>query len=235
VLRPPGSRARGPDRHRRVRASADFGDTFWIGATVGTKIADINLHGSVVYGQRRLWSATNQALIDESGYGVQVTAQVPLGPVATWWQAWYTTGDKARPTGGGCADVTVHPACGKLIQGLDFSTQANSTNLLGDTDKLPIPITGASWGNVPFVAEFLRGMFLVGAPGFGSTHTPTRPGRGCRRLGDLCAHPGRLAGGGVGFLAATEDTQGCVADPGDREHPVRRRRVWRQAIRSTAA
>ncbi|MBI4014217.1 MAG: hypothetical protein HY359_18010 [Candidatus Rokubacteria bacterium] len=191
--------------------SADLGDTWWGGLTAGTKIAGITLHGSFVYGQRQLFSATNQNLVEESGWGLQFVGQVPLGPLATWWQAWYTSGDKARPTGGGCADVTVHPACGKLIQGLDFSTQANSTNLLGDSDKLPIPITGASWGNVPFVAEFLRGMFLVGAPGFGSTHYADATGTwGIGGSATYALTPAFSLGGGVAFLAATEDSQGCV-------------------------
>ena len=191
--------------------SADFLDTFWLGGTVGTKIAGITLHGSAVYGLRQLWSATNQAIIEESGYGLQLVAQVPLGPLSTWWHAWYTSGDESRITGGGCEDVTAHPACGRLIQGLDFSTNNNSTNLLRDSDKLPLPITGASWGNVPFVAEFLRGMFLIGAPGFGSTHYADATGTwGLGGSATYALTPAFSVGGGVAYLAATEESTGCV-------------------------
>jgi hypothetical protein len=195
--------------------SADFGDTWWGGLTVGTKLGGITLHGTFVYGQRELFSAANQALIEESGWGLQVTAQVPLGPLSTWWHAWYTSGDERRITGGGCADVTVHPACGRLAPGIDFSTTSNSTNLTQDSDKLPIPITGASWGNVPFILEFVRGMATIGAPGFGSTHYSDVTGTwGIGGSATYSLTPAVSVGGGVGYLAATEDTATCVLAAG---------------------
>ncbi len=195
--------------------SADFLDTWWGGLTAGTKIADITLHGAFVYGQRQLWSATNQNIVEESGWGAQVVAQVPIGPVATWWHGWYTSGDKARITGGGCEDVTSHPGCGKLIQGLDFSTNANSTNLLGDSDKLPIPITGASWANVPFIMEFIKGLTTIGAPGFGSTHYADSTGTwGIGGSVIYAVTPAFSVGGGAGYMAATEDSQGCIVTLG---------------------
>jgi hypothetical protein len=195
--------------------SADVLDTWWGGLTAGTKIAGITLHGSFVYGQRQLFSAPNQRLIEESGYGLQFTAQVPLGPLSTWWNAWYTSGDESRITGGGCADVTTHPACGKLIQGLDFSTTSNSTNLVQDSDKLPLPITGASWGGVPFVMEFTRSLALIGAPGFGGTHYSDVTGTwGIGGSATYSLTPAFSVGGGVGYLAATEDSSGCVLTVG---------------------
>jgi hypothetical protein len=202
--------------------SNDFGDSFWAGATAATKIGPASLHGTFVYGQRSLFSATNQAQIDESGYGLQLVAQVPIGPLATWWHAWYTSGDKSRITGGGCADVTVHPACGKLIQGLDLSTTANSTNLLGDSDKLPIPDTGASWSSVPYVMEFIKGLASIGAPGFGSTHYSDSTGTwGIGGSAIYSITPAFSVGGGVGYLAATEDSQGCVVFLGGTATPTR--------------
>jgi hypothetical protein len=196
--------------------SSDFGDTFWIGSTVGAKVASINLHGSFVYGERALFSAANSASgigseqIEESGFGVQLTAQVPIGPVSTWWHAWYTTGDESRINGGGCADVTTHPQCGSAAlaaQGIDLSTRANTTNLRGDSDKLPIPDTGASWSSVPYVLEFTKGLASLGAPGFGSTHYSDSTGTwGIGGSASYALTPALSLGGGVGYMSETDST-----------------------------
>ncbi len=197
--------------------STDFGDTYWVGGTAGTKLAGVTLHGSLVYGQRKLWSAPNQNIIEESGFGVQLIAQAPIGPLAVTGQAWYTDGDKNRITGGGCADVTVHPECGKLPAGLDFSTNAQSQNLTRDSDKMPIPDTGASWGNMPYIAEFIRGLFTVGAPGFGSTHYADVSGTwGVGGSVSYSLTPAFSVAGGIGYISATEDrtTGGCAGGAG---------------------
>jgi hypothetical protein len=207
--------------------STDTGDNFWIGATAATKIGPASLHFSGVYGQRKLFSAPNQTLIEESGYGFQAVAQVPLGPLATWWHAWYESGDKSRIAGGGCEDVTAHPGCSnspntRLIQGLDFTTNNNSTNLLGDSDRLPLPITQASWSSVPYVMEFIRGLASIGAPGFGSTHYSDSTGTyGVGGSAIYSITPAFSVGGGVGYLAATEDSQTCVVISGGTFTPTR--------------
>jgi hypothetical protein len=195
--------------------SEDFGDTFWVGATAGTKIAGITLHGAFVYGQRRLWSIPIQTQIEESGYGFQFVAQAPLGPVSTWWHAWYISGDETRITGGCVECVTAHPAgrqpLPNLTPGLDFSTNANGNNLIVDSDKLPLPITGASWANVPFVAEFVRGITTVGAPGFGSTHYSDATGTwGIGGSATYALTPAFSVGGGVAYIEAVESATTCA-------------------------
>ena len=199
--------------------SADFGDNFWIGGTVGAKVANITLHGSAVYGQRQLWSQANQTVIEEAGYGFQFTAQVPFGPISTWWHAWYTSGDEARITGGCAECVRAHPAATQplpnLTPGLDFSTNNNSYNLLQDSDKLPLPITGASWSSVPYVAEFIKGLASVGAPGFGSTHYSDSTGTyGIGGSASYSLTPALSVGGGVGYIASTEEATTCLAPAG---------------------
>ena len=73
----------------------------WVGGTVAAKVGTINLDAMAVYGQRQLFSASNSAtglgpeLVEESGFGVWVTARVPIGPLSTRWHGWYTTGDIA--------------------------------------------------------------------------------------------------------------------------------------------
>jgi hypothetical protein len=199
--------------------SADFGDNFWIGGTVGAKVASMNLHGSFVYGQRQLWSQILQSSIEESGYGVQFTARVPFGPVSTWWHAWYISGDESR-IAGGCAEcVRTHPLAtqplpggGAIPPGVDFSTNNNSYNLIEDSDKLPLPITGASWSSVPYVAEFIKGLASVGAPGFGSTHYSDSTGTwGIGGSASYSLTPALSVGGGIGFISAVEDGGVCTS------------------------
>jgi hypothetical protein len=193
----------------------NFGDSFWVGATAATKIGPAALHGSFVYGQRRLWSVPIQSKIKEEGYGFQVTAQVPIGPVATWWQGWYTSGDEARITGGCPECVRTHPAATQpfpnLTPGLDFSTNAQSYNLVQKSDKLPLPDAGASWANGPFIMEFIKGLATIGAPGFGSTHYSDPTGTyGVGGSATYSLTPALSIGGGIGYLAATEDSKQCA-------------------------
>ncbi len=197
--------------------STDFGDNFWIGATAATKIGAFGLHFSAVYGQRTLFSAPRSAAglsetIEETGYGFQFVGQVPLGPLATWWHAWYESGDKTRIAGGGCEDVTAHPACTSLVPGIDFTTNNNSTKLIQDSDRLPLPITQASWSSVPYVMEFIRGLASIGAPGFGSTHYSDSTGTyGFGGSAIYSITPAFSVGGGAGYLGAVEDSGSCIA------------------------
>ena len=130
--------------------------------------------------------------------------------MSTWWHAWYTSGDESRITGGCAECVRAHPAATQplpnLTPGLDFSTNNNSYNLVQDSDKLPLPITGASWSSVPYVAEFIKGLASVGAPGFGSTHYSDATGTyGIGGSASYSLTPALSVGGGIGFIAATEE------------------------------
>src|SRR5262249_22050641 len=111
--------------------SDNFADRYWGGATAAAKVGPASLPSPLVNGNRKLWSVPAQTKIDMRGFGIQLVAQVPIGPVATWWHAWYTDGDKQSITGGGCFDVTAHPQCSGLPAGVDLSTNAtNNTNLI---------------------------------------------------------------------------------------------------------
>ncbi len=179
---------------------ADFGDTFWVGGTASAKIATVSLDGTVVYGQRALFSAANNANIEESGWAAQLTARVPIGPLSTWWNGWYTTGDDNRIVGTRASKFRAPGA------GQDFSTASNTTRLNADSDKLPIPIASTSWLGVPFQAEFMFGARTVGVPFVGSPlyldPTGTWGGGGSAIY---ALTPAISLGGGVGYVAATED------------------------------
>ena len=134
--------------------SASFGDTFWVGGTAGVKIGDIKLDGTVVYGQRALFCSAgalcSKEVIKEKGYGVNVTARVPIGPLSTWWNGWYTSGDKNRIAGGSGSFPSGEPvapstAAPRVKPGTcqDFTTASNSTKLCKNSDKMPIPDAGA--------------------------------------------------------------------------------------------
>ncbi|MBI4454710.1 MAG: hypothetical protein HY644_02290 [Acidobacteria bacterium] len=65
--------------------SADFWDTFWIGATAGAKLAGIDLEGSFIYGQRRLWCPMwEDPKFEQPGFGINFTARLPLEPAPIW-------------------------------------------------------------------------------------------------------------------------------------------------------
>ncbi|MBI3454464.1 MAG: hypothetical protein HY002_01575 [Candidatus Rokubacteria bacterium] len=161
----------------------------------------------MIHGQRALYSASLDRTIEERGWGAQLVARVPVGPLRTWWLGRYMSGDKSRIAGGGCHTLpTPHPLCTRLPAGTEFSTRPFTTNLTRDSDKLPIPSSGASWFTVPFVAEYLFGLPTLGAPGFGgSTHYGDSTGTwtvGGSALLPLA--PTFSVGGGVAYVAATE-------------------------------
>jgi len=179
---------------------ADFGDTFWIGGTVGTKIATVSLDGTVVYGKRALFSAANNTNIEESGYGINVSARAPIGLLSTWINGWYTTGDKNRIVG------TTASAARSPGTGQDFSTVSNTSRLNGDSDKLPIPVKGKSWGGVPFVAEALFGHRTLGGPEIGQSLYQDPSGTwGVGGSATYALAPALSVGGGAAFVGATED------------------------------
>lgn len=178
---------------------ADVDDTFWFGATFGTKIGTINLDATYVYGKRALYSAATDKNIEESGHGVQVTARIPVGPLSTWVHAWYTTGDENRIVGTS-ASSKVSPGTGQ-----DFSTASASTKLNKDSDKLPISIKAKSWGGAPFVGEALFGHRTLGAPELGQSLYQDPTGTwGVGGSATYALTPALSAGGGVAFVGATE-------------------------------
>jgi hypothetical protein len=186
--------------------SASFGDTFWVGGTVGAKVANINLDGTVVYGQRQLFSAALDRNVEESGFGLQFTARLPIGPVSTWFHAWYTTGDERRIVG-------TNPGVPALSLGnRDFSTVSNTTRLTQDSDKLPVPIGGASWLGAPFVAEALIHGRTTGNISFGQPLYNDATGTwGIGGSATYALLPSLSVGGGVAYVEATE--KGTAGQP----------------------
>jgi hypothetical protein len=167
----------------RNLAGQSFGDTFWIGATANANIGTINLDGGLVYGQRAHAAVGSPGnTFDESGYGVNVTARIPIGPVNVALHGFYTSGDDTRPAGG--------PSGGALTK---------------DSDRLPVPVAGASWGNVPYIAEFIMGGVTLEQFGVG-TATDENPA-GLYAIGAAVTYgltPDLVLGGGVAYVGATD-------------------------------
>jgi hypothetical protein len=174
----------------------DFGDTFWVGGTVGAKIGTIQLDGQFVYGQR----AYNAAAInncgqpcEESGYGGFVLARLPVGPVSANVLGWYTSGDEVRRPGGGA-------------QGAG----SNLVTLTEDSDKLPMPWAGGGWfnGGGAYMGEWLLGLSSIGNPGPGSVAGQTfgdptgTYGVGASAIYALT--PALSLGGGAAYIGASD-------------------------------
>jgi hypothetical protein len=181
-------------------AGQNLGDQFWVGATVGANLGVVKLDGAVVYGQRQIARAAVAGPGDpfeESGFGAFVTAQLPVGPLNVFAVGWYTTGDD-----------TVGPA-GCVGQGTNAGclAQGSARTLTKDSDKLPIPESGAGWfgGGGPFVAEWILGNSSIGAPSIGQVHyaDPT----GTYGLGGSATYaltPALSVGGGAAYVGATD-------------------------------
>jgi hypothetical protein len=171
--------------------ASDFGDTFWVGSTLGFKLGNVTLDGTIVYGQRRLPcvgpGCDSDGTAEESGYGLQLTARVPIGPVSVWAHGWYTSGDENRGPG--------------TVSGLSSGT------LTGDSDKLPIVIAGTSWGSAPFVGEYITGLRTLGSPAVQNQGTYLDPSGqyGIGGSGTFAITPALSVGGGLAYIGATED------------------------------
>ena len=184
-------------------AGFNIGDTFWIGATVGAKLGTIQLDGAMVYGQRaRGGVVAGTGPFEESGFGTFVTAQAPVGPVNVFAVGWYTTGDD-----------TVGPA-GCVGPAKRTNCDTANYNITKDSDKLPLPDSGASWfgGGGPFIAEWLLGNSSIGAPGIGQVQYADPTGTwGLGASATYALTPALSFGGGVAYVMAT-DTAGPYGD-----------------------
>ncbi len=177
-------------------AGQDFGDTFWVGGTVGAKLGTIQLDGQFVYGQRAYISAPGagcQPTCEESGYGGYVLARLPVGPVSVNALGWYTSGDDVRRPGGGA-------------QGAG----SNTVRLTQDSDKLPMPWQGGGWfnGGGAYMGEWLLGLSTIGNPGPGSVAGQTfgdpTGTYGFGGSGIYSLTPALSAGGGVAWIGASD-------------------------------
>jgi hypothetical protein len=180
-------------------AGQSIGDTFWVGATVGAKIGDIALDGAVVYGQRAIARAASAGAgnpFSEEGFGAFVTARLPVGPVSIFAVGWYTTGDDTVGPAG-CVPGTT---AGCVAQGA-------ARTLTKDSDKLPIPESGAGWfgGGGPYIAEWLFGNSSLGAPSVGQVHYADPTGTsGVGASATYALTPAFSVGGGAAFVFATD-------------------------------
>jgi uncharacterized protein YciU (UPF0263 family) len=186
-------------------AGQSIGDNIWIGATFGAKLGTVQLDAGFVWGQRDIApSATAIAAghsasspFSESGYGGYVMAQVPLGPINLTGLGWYTSGD-SQVGPAGCVGPGTSAGC---------VAQGASRTLNKDSDKLPIPESGAGWfgGGGDYIAEWIMGNESIGGPSIGQVHyaDPT----GTYGLGAAVTYaltPALSLGGGVAYVGATD-------------------------------
>jgi hypothetical protein len=187
--------------NENAMSGQDFGDTFWVGATVGAKVGDIQLDGAFVYGQR----AFNAAAIsncgqpcEEAGYGGYLLARFPVGPLNLNALGWYTSGDDVRGPGG--------PLKG-----------SNVVQLTQDSDKLPMPWNGGGWfnGGGAYMGEWQLGLSSIGNPGpTGVTGDTFGDPTGTYGFGTSAIYaltPALSFGGGVAYIGAS-DAQGDWGD-----------------------
>ncbi|MGH7358310.1 MAG: hypothetical protein ACREJR_05795, partial [Candidatus Rokuibacteriota bacterium] len=177
----------------------DFGDTFFVGATVGAKLGDIQLDGAVVYGMRAFAPALGASCnpCSEEGFGAFVTARFPVGPVSLFVVGWYTTGDDTVGPAG-CVGAGSNAGC---------SAQGAARTLTKDSDKLPIPESGAGWfgGGGPYIAEWLFGNSSIGAPSIGQVQYADPTGTwGAGASVSYAITPALSVGGGAAYVMATD-------------------------------
>lgn len=181
-------------------AGQSFGDNFWFGATFSTKMGNINLHASALYGQRvfaRAAGVPAGSPFEESGFGGYVAVTAPVGPVSVFGVAWYTTGDDAVGPGS-CTPNVAPGTCG-----------AAARTLTKDSDKLPMVTAGSGWfgGGGPYIAEWLFSTQALGSPGVGRGQLLYADPTGTWGLGGSASYnltPALSVGGGVALVAATD-------------------------------
>jgi hypothetical protein len=200
--------------NEQSRPGFNLGDTFFVGATVGAKLGTIQLDGAVVYGMRAFApSASSIAAghnpgdpFSEEGVGGFVTAQVPIGPVNVFVVGWYTTGDSdVGPAGCGISGTGVVTPRSNVGCG----AQGTARVLNKDSDKLPIPESGAGWfgGGGPYIAEWLFGNQLIGGPSIGQVHYADPTGTyGVGGSATYALTPAFSIGGGAAYVGATDQS-----------------------------
>jgi hypothetical protein len=124
-------------------------------------------------------------------------AQVPLGPINLTGLGWYTSGD-SQVGPAGCVGPGTSAGC---------VAQGSARTLNKDSDKLPIPESGAGWfgGGGDYIAEWIMGNESIGGPSIGQVHyaDPT----GTYGLGAAVTYaltPALSLGGGVAYVGATD-------------------------------
>jgi hypothetical protein len=113
---------------------------------------------------------------------------------------WYTTGDDTVGPAN-CAGVGSNAGCGPT------GITGAARTLTKDSDKLPIPESGAGWfgGGGPYIAEWLFGNSSIGAPGIGQVHYADPTGTwGLGASASYALTPAFSVGGGVAYVMATD-------------------------------
>jgi hypothetical protein len=200
-------------------AGQSIGDNIWIGGTFGAKLGTVQLDAGVVWGQRAIAPSPGaiagghsaSSPFNETGYGGYVVAQVPIGPINLTGVGWYTSGDsQVGPAGCGITGT------GVVAKGTNVGcvAQGSARVLNKDSDKLPIPESGAGWfgGGGDYIAEWIMGNESIGGPSIGQVHyaDPT----GTYGLGAAVSYaltPALTLGGGLAYVAAS-DQQGPYGD-----------------------
>jgi hypothetical protein len=192
-------------------AGFNLGDSFWIGATVGAKVGDVQLDGAVVYGQRaysRAIAAGPGSPFEESGFGAFVTARLPIGPLSVFAIGWYTTGDdQVGPAGCGVNAAGAVVAGTNAGCGAPGGTGVSPRRLPGDSDKLPVPNSTGMWfgGGGPYIAEWLFGNSSIGTPGIGQVQYADPSGTyGFGGSVSYALTPAVSVGGGAAYVGATD-------------------------------
>lgn len=170
---------------------SDFGDTFWIGGTLGAKVSDVAIDLAVVGGQRKLACPTcAKGNAERKGWGTIVGVRAPAGPLTVNGSAWYTSGDKTEAPG----TITAGP-------------------VTGNSDRMPTPEFQGSWYPRPLIAEAFAGHQTIGGPG-GSPSPYYAELAGTYGLGASALYsvmPELTIGGGLAYVGAS-DAKGLFGD-----------------------
>ncbi|PYM64167.1 MAG: hypothetical protein DMD79_07070, partial [Candidatus Rokuibacteriota bacterium] len=204
---------------------SDVGDTFFVGGTFSGKIAGIGLDGGVLYGQRQLPGAlgASKPTFQESGWGFDVAATIPINPVTVTVEGWYTSGDKNRApgdtsfaNGAGTAQVTRNgksscatpPAgyTGCFTNNNGGANSQNNSGLVRDSDRLPSPDDQGTWYTRPLIAEIFFGEQTIGGPPEGTSPTyAEKPGTyGVGGAAMLAITPSLSVGAGAAYVGASD-------------------------------
>jgi YfaZ precursor len=212
---------------------SNVGDTLFVGGTFSGKIGTIGLDGGIVYGQRQLPGALNatcsagvgKCTFQESGWGFDVAATIPINPVTVTVQGWYTSGDKDRApgdtsfaNGAGNAVITRNGkqscAPGTLPAGYTGcytgdgagANGQNNSGLVRSSDRLPSPDDQGTWYTRPLIAEIFFGEQTIGGPPEGTSSNYAEKGGtwGIGGAAMLAITPSLSVGAGVAYVGASD-------------------------------